>query len=101
MSLQQAVTKQGTNDVPKAQSEKGKAEEPVDTVQSIAVREKLKELETEIGKFRTENTALAKIRSEREEVGQKLCCFAYKANIYVLYLVTHKMYRTVNHIVFS
>jgi len=34
----------------------------------MAVREKLKELETEIDKFRSENAALAKMRTEREEV---------------------------------
>ena len=40
----------------------------VPTVQSQAVREKLKQLETEIEKFRAENAALAKMRVEREEV---------------------------------
>ncbi|XP_027055872.1 centromere protein J-like [Pocillopora damicornis] len=64
-----AVAKQATSDVPKAQ---GQEEEPVDTVQSAAVREKLKELEAEIEKFRTENAALAKIRKEREEGLKKL-----------------------------
>lgn len=44
----------------------------MDTIQSMAVREKLKELETEIDKFRTENVTLAKMRSEREEVRGKI-----------------------------
>lgn len=68
MSPQQPASKQAASDVPNAQSVKEKKEEPVDTIQSMAVREKLKELETEIDKFRAENVALAKMRSEREEV---------------------------------
>ena len=78
--LKQAVSKQATTDASKNPSDKGNTEEHIDTVQSIAVREKLKELETEIDKFRTENAALAKIRREREEVREKLCCVTYKAN---------------------
>lgn len=66
------VSKQATSDVPKAQ---GQEEEPVDTVQSAAVREKLKELEAEIEKFRTENAALAKIRKEREEVWEQFVIY--------------------------
>ncbi|XP_078360900.1 uncharacterized protein LOC144645268 isoform X2 [Oculina patagonica] len=61
------ASKQVASDVPNAQSGQEKKEEPVDTIQSMAVREKLKELETEIDKFRAENAALAKMRSEREE----------------------------------
>ncbi|XP_022789754.1 centromere protein J-like [Stylophora pistillata] len=68
----QAVSKQATTDASKNPSDKGNTEEHIDTVQSIAVREKLKELETEIDKFRTENAALAKIRREREEGLKKL-----------------------------
>ena len=68
MSLQQSASKQPGRDVPNAQSGKEKKDKPVDTIQSTAVREKLKELETEIDKFRTENAALAKMRGEREEV---------------------------------
>lgn len=68
VSPKPAVAKQATSDVPKAQAQE---EEPVDTVQSAAVREKLKELEAEIEKFRTENAALAKIRKEREEVWEQ------------------------------
>lgn len=47
-------------------------EEASDAVQSIAVRQKLKELESEIDKFRTENAVLAKMRTEREEVRENL-----------------------------
>ena len=39
-----------------------------DGVQSKALRDKLIELEREIEKFRNENSHLAKLRSEREEV---------------------------------
>lgn len=67
-TVQQPASKQAASDTTNAQSDKEKKEEPVDTIQSIAVREKLKELEAEIEKFRTENAALAKMRSEREEV---------------------------------
>ena len=49
-----------------------KKEETSDAVQSIAVRQKLKELESEIDKFRTENAVLAKMRTEREEVRENL-----------------------------
>lgn len=42
---------------------------------SKEVQEKLKELEEEIGKFRSENKALAKIRSERDEVPR--ICYTY------------------------
>lgn len=68
VSLQQPPSKQADNEIPKTQTGKEKKEESVDTIQSMAVREKLKELETEIDKFRTENAALAKMRTEREEV---------------------------------
>jgi len=70
VSPQQAPTKQADHEIPKTQTEKEKKEESADTVQSMAVREKLKELETEIDKFRTENAALTKMRTEREEVRQ-------------------------------
>lgn len=72
VSPKPAVAKQATSDVLKAQ---GQEEEPVDTVQSAAVREKLKELEAEIEKFRTENAALAKIRKEREEVWEQFVIY--------------------------
>lgn len=72
VSPKPAVAKQATSDVPNAQ---GQEEEPVDTVQSAAVREKLKELEAEIEKFRTENAALAKIRKEREEVWEQFVIY--------------------------
>ena len=68
LSPQPPPSKQSVSDVPKSQIAKEKKEESVDTIQSMAVREKLKELETEIDKFRTENAALAKMRTEREEV---------------------------------
>lgn len=68
LSLQQPPSKQAEIDISKTESGKEKKEESVDTIQSMAVREKLKELETEIDKFRTENAALAKMRTEREEV---------------------------------
>ena len=70
VSLQQPPNKQGDNEIPNTQTGKEKKEESADTVQSMAVREKLKELETEIDKFRTENAALTKMRTEREEVRQ-------------------------------
>lgn len=69
--LQQSGTKQSATDAPQNRSgeEKTKTgDSATDAVQSIAVRQKLKELETEIGKFRSENTALVKMRAEREEV---------------------------------
>ncbi|XP_020628467.1 centromere protein J-like [Orbicella faveolata] len=68
----QPPSKQADNEIPKTQTGKEKKEESVDTIQSMAVREKLKELETEIDKFRTENAALAKMRTEREEGLKKL-----------------------------
>lgn len=68
LSPQPPSCKQSVSDVTKSQIAKEKKEESVDTIQSMAVREKLKELETEIDKFRTENAALAKMRTEREEV---------------------------------
>lgn len=68
LSPQPPASKQPGSDIPKGQIAKEKKEESVDTIQSMAVREKLKELETEIDKFRTENAALAKMRTEREEV---------------------------------
>ena len=68
LSPQPPPSKQSGSDIPKGQIGKEKKEESVDTIQSMAVREKLKELETEIDKFRTENAALAKMRNEREEV---------------------------------
>lgn len=68
LSPQPPSSKQSVSDVTKSQIAKEKKEESVDTIQSMAVREKLKELETEIDKFRTENAALAKMRTEREEV---------------------------------
>ena len=37
-------------------------------IQSKQLRDKLMELETEIEKFRSENAALTKLRTEREEV---------------------------------
>lgn len=40
----------------------------VDGVQSKALRDKLAELETEIEKFRRENSSLSQLRKEREEV---------------------------------
>ena len=71
MLLQQFGTKQPASEVPQNRSEEEKKEDSTDTVQSIAVRQKLKELETEIDKFRSENAALAKMRAEREEVRSK------------------------------
>ena len=68
VSPQQPPANQADHDIPKTQTGKEKKEESADTVQSMAVREKLKELETEIDKFRTENAALTKMRTEREEV---------------------------------
>ncbi|KAK2574322.1 Centromere protein J [Acropora cervicornis] len=71
----QSGTKQSATDAPQNRSgeEKTKTgDSATDAVQSIAVRQKLKELETEIGKFRSENTALAKMRAEREEGLKKL-----------------------------
>lgn len=67
-SLQQPPSKKAESEILKTESGKEKKEEGVDTIQSMAVREKLKELETEIDKFRSENAALAKMRTEREEV---------------------------------
>ena len=73
LSLQQPATKQAAT----RSAGEEKTEESVDAIQSMAVREKLKELETEIDKFRTENAALAKMRSEREEVRDaKKSCIA-------------------------
>ena len=57
---------------PQTKPAEEKKEETSDTVQSIAVRQKLKELESEIDKFRTENAVLAKMRTEREEVRENL-----------------------------
>ena len=57
---------------PQTKPAEEKEEETSDTVQSIAVRQKLKELESEIDKFRTENAVLAKMRTEREEVRENL-----------------------------
>ena len=69
LSLQPPPSKQPGSDISQGQiANDKKKEESVDTIQSMAVREKLKELETEIDKFRTENAALAKMRTEREEV---------------------------------
>ena len=76
MSPQQPSSKQAGSDVPNAQSGKENKEESVDTIQSMAVREKLNELETEIDKFRSENAALAKMRSEREEVRGEMSCYS-------------------------
>ena len=53
------------------QSEKlqeSKAREIGDGAQSQVLREKLQELEREIERFREENTALAKLRKDREDV---------------------------------
>lgn len=71
MLLQQFGTKQPTSEVLQNRSGEEKKEDSTDAVQSIAVRQKLKELETEIDKFRSENAALAKMRAEREEVKSK------------------------------
>lgn len=57
---------------PQTKPAEEKKEEASDAVQSIAVRQKLKELESEIDKFRTENAVLAKMRTEREEVRENL-----------------------------
>ena len=57
---------------PQTKPAEEKKEEVSDAVQSIAVRQKLKELESEIDKFRTENAVLAKMRTEREEVRENL-----------------------------
>ncbi|XP_044173634.1 centromere protein J-like isoform X2 [Acropora millepora] len=75
MKAGQSGTKQSATDAPQNRSgeEKTKTGDcATDAVQSIAVRQKLKELETEIGKFRSENTALVKMRAEREEGLKKL-----------------------------
>lgn len=74
----QAGTKQSVGgQVPPNRPCEGKSEETSEAVQSIAVRQKLKELESEIDKFRGENAALAKMRVEREEVRNKedIWCF--------------------------
>ena len=78
------------HDVPKHQSDQ--VEVPVNTVQSILLREKLKELKSEIDHFRTENNVLANLRNEHEEVRQKLCCFACKENICVFSLASFEYY---------
>ncbi|XP_068750144.1 centromere protein J-like isoform X3 [Montipora capricornis] len=70
---QQSGRKQPANDAPQNRTgDEKKDDSPVEAVQSVAVRQKLKELETEIEKFRSENAALAKMRAEREEVLKKL-----------------------------
>ena len=80
-SLQQPPSKKAESEILKTEAGKEKKEDSVDTIQSMAVREKLKELETEIDKFRSENAALAKTRTEREEVRvtsqlvTKIICF--------------------------
>ena len=62
-----SIKVQEENNAP--QREKQQAAPPEVTVgPSNEVQEKLKELEEEISKFRAENKALAKIRSERDEV---------------------------------
>ena len=61
-----------TEVAPQTKPAEEKKEEASDAVQSIAVRQKLKELESEIDKFRTENAVLAKMRTEREEVRENL-----------------------------
>lgn len=69
--LQQSGSKPPATDATQNRSgeEKTKTgDSATDAVQSVAVRQKLKELETEIEKFRSENAALAKMRAEREEV---------------------------------
>lgn len=43
-----------------------------DNVRSQVLREKVIELETEIEKFKAENTSLAKLRIERESALEKL-----------------------------
>lgn len=66
--IQQVAPKQQNSEVPQSRPGEEKIEASSEAVQSIAVRQKLKELETEIDKFRSENAALAKMRAEREEV---------------------------------
>jgi len=68
----QVAPKQQTSEVPQSRPGEEKIEASSEAVQSIAVRQKLKELETEIDKFRSENAALAKMRAEREEGLKKL-----------------------------
>ena len=60
-----------------------KKEEGSEAIQSIAVRQKLKELEAEIDKFRTENAALAEMRTEREEVKNGNLAFKTKTTLYL------------------
>ena len=64
----QAGTKQTASEVAQSRPGEENKEDSSEAIQSIAVRQKLKELETEIDKFRSENAALAKMRAEREEV---------------------------------
>ena len=45
-----------------------------DGVQAKQLRDKLAQLETEIERFRTENSVLEKLRREREEVGDNRGC---------------------------
>lgn len=66
--MPQAGTKQTVSEVAQSGPGEENKEDSSEAIQSIAVRQKLKELETEIDKFRSENAALAKMRAEREEV---------------------------------
>ena len=76
--MPQAGTKQKASEVAQSRpGEENKEDSAPEAVQSIAVRQKLKELETEIDKFRTENAALAKMRAEREEVRERNGFSAY------------------------
>ena len=64
----QAGKTQTASEVAQSRPGEENKEDSSEAIQSIAVRQKLKELETEIDKFRSENAALAKMRAEREEV---------------------------------
>ena len=76
--MPQAGTKQTASEVAQSRpGEENKEDSAPEAVQSIAVRQKLKELETEIDKFRSENAALAKMRAEREEVRERNGFSAY------------------------
>ena len=60
----------------KQQSLQEASSQPVNAsvgIQSGILREKLKELDVEIEKFRSENSNLEKLRREREEVSTRVC----------------------------